>query len=76
MFTISKQIVDWNGDLYSVKRVLKETSIKEEFTQEYKEYLGADVVLKKNGMYYFVEKIDEAQIVEEEKLELDETTEV
>ncbi len=76
MFTIAKQIVDWNGELYSVKRALKESSIKEEFTQEYKEYLGADVVLKKNGMYYFVEKIDEAQIVEEDKLELDETTEV
>ena len=76
MFTIAKQIVDWNGEMYSVKRALKESSIKEEFTQEYKEYLGADVVLKKNGMYYFVEKIDEAQIVEEEKLELDETTEV
>jgi len=73
MFTISKQIVDWNGDLYSVKRVLKETSIKEEFTQEYKEYLGADVVLKKNGMYYFVEKIDEAQIVEEDISELTES---
>ena len=73
MFTISKQIVDWNGDLYSVKRVLKETSIKEEFTQEYKEYLGADVVLKKNGMYYFVEKIDEAQIVEEDISELAES---
>ena len=36
MFTIAKQIVDWNGDLYSVKRALKESSIKEEFTQEYK----------------------------------------
>lgn len=73
MFTIAKQIVDWNGDLYSVKRALKESSIKEEFTQEYKEYLGADVVLKKNGMYYFVEKINEAQIVEEDNIELTES---
>ena len=73
MFTIAKQIVEWNGELYSVKRALKESSIKEEFTQEYKEYLGADVVLKKNGMYYFVEKIDEAQIVEEDTIELTES---
>jgi hypothetical protein len=65
MFTIAKPVIDWNGDLYSIKRVIKESSLKEEFTQEYKEYLGADVVLKKNGMYYFVEKINEAQIVEE-----------
>jgi hypothetical protein len=32
-------------------------------------------VLKKNGMYYFVVKIEEAQLVEEE-VKLDETTEV
>ena len=28
MFTISKQVIDWNGELYSIKRVIKETSIK------------------------------------------------
>jgi hypothetical protein len=75
MFTISKQVIDWNGELYSIKRVIKETSIKEVFVQEYKEYINADTVLKRNGMYYFVEKIPEAQIVEEEELKLDETTE-
>lgn len=75
MFTIAKQVIDWNGDLYLIKRVLKETSIKEEFTQEYKEYVNADTVLKRNGMYYFVEKIHEAQIIEEEELKLDEATE-
>jgi hypothetical protein len=75
MFTISKQVIDWNGELYSIKRVIKETSIKEVFVQEYKEYINSDTVLKRNGMYYFVEKIPEAQIVEEEELKLDETTE-
>jgi hypothetical protein len=67
MFTISKQVVDWDGNLYIIKRTLKETSIKEEFVQEYKEYICADTVLKKNGMYYFVIKIEEAQLVEEEQ---------
>lgn len=66
MFTISKQVVDWNGSLYIIKRTIKETSIKEELVQEYKEYICADTVLKKDGMYYFAQKIEEAQLVEEE----------
>ena len=75
MFTISKQVVDWDGNLYIIKRTLKETSIKEEVVQEYKEYICADTVLKKNGIYYFAQKIEEAQLIEEE-VKLDETTEV
>ena len=75
MFTISKQVVNWDGNLYIIKRTLKETSIKEEFVQEYKEYIGADTVLKKNEIYYFAQKVEEAQLVEEE-VKLDETTEV
>ena len=67
MFTISKQVVDWNGSLYIIKRTIKETSIKEELVQEYKEYICADTVLKKDGMYYFCQKIEEAQLVEEEQ---------
>ena len=67
MFTISKQVVDWNGSLYIIKRTIKETSIKEELVQEYKEYICADTVLKKDGMYYFAQKIEEAQLVEEEQ---------
>jgi len=34
--------------------------------QEYKEYICADTVLKKDGLYYFCQKIEEAQLVEEE----------
>lgn len=76
MFTISKQVVNWNGDLYIIKRTLKETSIKEEFVQEYKEFICVDAVLKKNGIYYFVMKIDEAQLVEDEEVKLDETIKI
>lgn len=62
MINLVTQIVDWNNELYVIKRALKETSIKEEFVQEYKEYLGADTVLKKNGIYYFVEKVLEPEL--------------
>ena len=74
MFTISKQVVDWDGNLYIIKRILKESTIPEDVVQEYKDYIGADIVLKKNGMYYFSQKIDEAQLVEEE-VKLDQSTE-
>ena len=62
MINLVTQIVDWNNELYVIKRVLQETKIKEEFVQEYKEYLGADTVLKKNGIYYFVEKVLEPEL--------------
>ena len=62
MINLVTQIVDGNNELYVIKRALQETKIKEEFVQEYKEYLGADTVLKKNGIYYFVEKVLEPEL--------------
>ena len=67
MFTISKQVVDWNGSLYIIKRTIKEDTFPADFAQEYKDYIGADVILKKDGLYYFCQKIEEAQFVEEEQ---------
>jgi hypothetical protein len=72
MFNLVKQVINFQDTLYIIKRTIKETRIKEEFVQEYKEFLGADAVLKKDGMYYFVNRIEEAQIIEEEVLKLDE----
>jgi hypothetical protein len=72
MFNLVKQIVNFQDSLYIIKRVLKETNIKEEFVQEYKEWIGCDTVLRKDGIYYFVNKINEVQIIPEEgQLELD-----
>jgi len=67
MFTISKQVVDWNGSLYIIKRTIKESTIPENMVQEYKDYICADTVLKKDGIYYFAQKIEEVQLVEEEQ---------
>ena len=65
MFNLVKQIVNFQDSLYIIKRVLRETNIKEEFVQEYKEWIGCDTVLRKDGMYYFANKIDEVQIIPE-----------
>ena len=72
MFNLVRPVVDFQGTLYIIKRTIKETTIKEEFVQEYKNDIKCDTVLKKDGMYYFVNKIEEAEIVPEKgQLKLD-----
>lgn len=66
MFNLVKQVVNFQDNLYIIKRMIKETNIKEEFVQEYKEWIGCDTVLRKDGMYYFANKIEEVQIIPEE----------
>jgi hypothetical protein len=67
MFEIKKQVINWNGEFYIIKRTIKESTINEEIAHEYKEYLCADTILRQNGIYYFVIKIEEAVEVEEDK---------
>ena len=76
MFTINKQVINWEDNLYIIKRTLKESTIPEDMVQEYKEFICADTVLKKDGLYYFVVKIEEAQLVEEDEVKLDQTNEI
>lgn len=64
MFNIVKQVINFQDTLYIIKRTIKEEFIKEEFVQEYKDYINADSVLKREGVYYFVSKIEESQIIE------------
>jgi hypothetical protein len=73
MFNLVRPVVDYQGTLYIIKRTIKEANIPEENVQEYKKFLGCDSVLKKEGMYYFVNKIEEAQIVTEDIIELTES---
>jgi len=51
--------------------------IKEELKpiiDDWREHLQADMVLKKEGLFYFLQKVEEAQIVEEDNLELGQAT--
>jgi hypothetical protein len=54
-----------NGKLFEV---LRETS-EERDPEELKRELGADIVFRKEGRYYFSKLIEEAQIVEGEEAE-------
>jgi hypothetical protein len=73
MFSIVKQVINWNGDLYIIKRSLKEGRLPEDLIQEYKEFVLADAVVKKDGILHFIQKIDEAQIVTEDAIKLTES---
>jgi hypothetical protein len=75
MFSIVKQFIDWNGSLYIIKRSLKEDRLPQDLIQEFKEFVLADTVVKKDGILHFIQKIDEAQIIEEEESELGEVIE-
>ena len=68
MFNLVKQIVEFQGNSYIINRIIREDAIPQENVNEYKEYLKCDTVLKKDGLYYFVNRIEEVQIIEENKL--------
>jgi hypothetical protein len=64
MFNLNRQFINFQDTLFIVKRIIKEEHIKAEFIQEYKDYLVCDTVLKKDNLFYFVNKVEEAEIIE------------
>jgi hypothetical protein len=73
MFTIPITFIDYNQSLYILKRVIKESS--RPIIDDWKEHLNADTVLKKDGLFYFLQKVDEAQTIEEDDIKLGELVE-
>ena len=73
MFTIPITFIDYNQGLYILKRVIKESS--HPILDDWKEHLSVDTVLKKDGLLYFLQKVDEAQIIEENDVKLGESVE-
>jgi len=72
MFSLNKKVFDFQDTLYILKRTIKEENISSQFIHEYKEWIGCDTVLKKDGLYYFSNKIEEVQIIPEKgQLKLD-----
>ena len=68
MFKIPITFIDYNQGLYILKRVIKESS--HPILDDWKEHLSVDTVLKKDGLLYFLQKVDEAQLVTEDTIEL------
>ncbi len=59
------QFLTFQDKLYIVKRILKE-----EFNpnvQTWKDHLGADLVLRKDGLLYFVESVPDVEILPDDE---------
>ena len=59
------QFIDHNNKKYLVKRIIKESKLKPNFDQQVlKDWTKSDILLRKNGILYCCETIEEAQIIE------------
>ena len=58
------QFIDYNGKKYLVKRIIKESKLKPGFDQSLlKKWTQSDILLRKNGVFYCCETIQEAEII-------------
>lgn len=62
-YNISKNIINVNDDLFEIKKTFKESTVKDPVGL--KDLFGYDFVFKKEGILYFVNKIEEPEIIEE-----------
>ena len=57
------RILEYNNEKYVLKRTIRESSlIKDYNVGDLKAYYFVDTVLKKNGIIYLCDKIEEAQL--------------
>ncbi len=59
------KILEYNDERYVLNRTIKESSLIEDYSAgDLKAYYFVDTVLKKNGIVYLCNKIEEAQLCE------------
>ena len=59
-----KKIINANGNLYQVVRVLRENQLKNPNMEDLKEYFLCDTLLRKQGLLYFCRLIEEIEYEE------------
>ena len=59
-----KEIINANGNLYQLIRVLQEDQLKNPNMEDLKEYFLCDTVLRKQGLLYFCRLIEEIEYEE------------
>ncbi len=60
---IRQELIRFNDNLYILKAKYPQERVRIDKTQELKELLECDVVLKQNGWLFYCEQIQEAEIV-------------
>ena len=61
---IRQELIRFNDNLYILKAKYPQDRVRVDKTQELKELLGCDIVLKQNGWLFYAEQIPEAEIIE------------
>ena len=59
-----KEIINANGNLYQLVRVLKESQLKNPNMEDLKRYFYCDTLLRKQGLLYFCRIIKEIEYEE------------
>ena len=59
-----KEIINANGNLYQLVRVLRENQLKNPNMEDLKEYFICDTLLRKQGLLYFCRLIEEIEYEE------------
>lgn len=63
MFQLHRNFIDINGDLFEVKKILREEFMNGKNLDDFKLWYGVEGVFKKDGLLYFCVKINELEIV-------------
>ena len=59
-----KEIINANGNLYQLIRILRENQLKNPNMEDLKEYFVCDTLLRKQGLLYFCRLIKEIEYEE------------
>jgi len=63
------QFIDHGDQKLLIKRTFKEYQLKSEFNVDVlNKWLGTDIILRKNGIFYCCETIQDATIIEPEEV--------
>jgi hypothetical protein len=63
MFQLHRNFIDITGDLFEVKKILREEFVNGKNLDDFKIWYGVEGVFKKDGLLYFCVKINELEIV-------------
>lgn len=61
MLTLTKHFIPFNDKLFLVRKIIKEEHAP--IIDVWKEHLNADTVLRKEGLLYFLQIVDDLEII-------------
>lgn len=56
-----RELINYNNNLYQVKRIFNETDLKQEYLNDLREYYMCDITLKSSGKLLFCILIPEIE---------------